>query len=134
MKPSEFIRTIYVGDRACKAITIDGWNAAVRIQVDCISRIRNPAGTWDYYTAEDIKDGYLVLTDVQSCELDNHGYLPNDLMNTIEVRHESEGIVEIVFSIDSVDTHAEHHETMLRITCKSIHLEDPARPGVCIHE
>ena len=134
MTPSEFLRTIYVGDRACKSITIDGWNATVRIQVDCISRIRSSTGTWDYYTDEDINDGYLVLTGVQSCELDNHGYLPNDMMNQIEVRRESEEVTEIVFSIDSVDTHAEHHETMLRVTCKSVHLEDPARPGVRIHD
>jgi hypothetical protein len=134
MIPSEFIRTIYLGDRACKSITIDGWNATVRIQIDCISRVRSSAGTWDYYADEDINDGYLVLTGVQSCELDNQGYLPNDLMNDIEVRRESEEVAELVFSIGSVDAHAGYHETLLRIICKSIHLEDPARPGVPIHE
>lgn len=61
MNAVEFVRSLYLGDRACKAITMDGWNASIRISVDTISRVRSPSAEWDYYTAEDVADGVLVL-------------------------------------------------------------------------
>ena len=45
MDVSAFLKTIYLGDRACKAITLDGWNRSIKIEIDCISRIRSPSET-----------------------------------------------------------------------------------------
>jgi hypothetical protein len=129
MDVKAFLSTVYVGDRACKSITIDAWNTTVRVQIDCISRIRSPSGTWDYYVDEDIRDGFLVFEEVQQCELRNAGYLPNDAINSIEVVETQDDVVTIDLSIDSVDEEAYHHETVLRVTCKAVHLEDPAHPG-----
>jgi len=130
--PREFIRTLYLGDRGCKSITIDGYGAAVKVQATCISRVRSSSGNWDYYKDEDIVDGFIVFADVVECELQNGGHVPNDSINDIEVVDEKDGLVTIKVSIDSGDDEAHHHETFLRITCASIHLEDPARPGVKI--
>lgn len=132
MDVSEFIRTLYLGDRACKSIVIDGWNATVKVHIDCVSRVRNPSGAWDYYTDEDIVDGVLVFEHVDLCELKNAGRLPNDSIDSIEVTEQGEGSVTVEISIGSVESDASHHETLLRIRCKTMYIEDPARPGLKI--
>src|SRR5438105_15836465 len=103
MTPRKFIRTLYLGDRACKAIVIDSWNTCVRVQVDCISRVRSTSGTWDYYIDEDINNGFLVFTGVLACELQNAGYLPNDSINSLDVVEDNGEEVTIEISIDAVD-------------------------------
>ncbi len=133
MNVKSFLETIYVGDRGCKSITLDGWNKVVRVQVDSISRIRSASGAWNYYTEEDIDDGVLVFTDVATCELNNHGQLPNDQMNAIDViSEEVDGSYVVELSIDAVNAEATHTETILQLRCKGVHLEDPSRPGVKI--
>lgn len=132
MKPRDFIRTLYLGDRACKAIIINGWKSNVRVQVNCISRVRSASGTWDYYVDEDIAEGFLVFSEVQACELNNGGHLPNDSINSLEVVEEVDDASTIEMSIDAVDKDGYHHETYLRVTCKTVYLEDPARQGVKI--
>ncbi len=133
MNAVDFVRSLYLGDRACKAITIDGWNASIRITVDTISRVRSPSGQWDYYTAEDVADGVVVLEGVTFIDLKNDGALPNDSINSIEAKPSGE-YVEVSMSIDSVADDATHHETTLTVRCKTIHIEDPSRPGQKIIE
>jgi hypothetical protein len=130
MKISAFLKTIYLGDRACKGIHLDSSGKTVRVRVDCISRIRSASGTSDFYAAEDIKDGALTFGGVDSFVLTNDGGLPNDLINSVEVVEESGETARIRLSIDSVDAGAHHHEVTLEVRCRTVHLEDPARPGV----
>ncbi len=40
MTPSEFLKTVYLGDRACKAVVIDGWRNEIKFNIDCVSRVR----------------------------------------------------------------------------------------------
>ena len=42
--PAAFLGTFYLGDRACKGLTIDSWGMGFLLQVDCISRIRSRSG------------------------------------------------------------------------------------------
>jgi hypothetical protein len=131
MTVREFVGTLYVGDRGCKAFHLEAWDGSVRVVVDCISRVRDPSGIWGYYTDEDITDGSIVFTGVDRIELQNDGWIPNDLINSIDVIQDGEvSVVEL--SIDSVRANAARKETRLRIACTSIHLEDPKRPGVKI--
>ena len=65
MLASEFLKTIYLGDRACKSVTIGGWGNRIVIQVDEISRVRDPSGQWNYYNDENIANGLLVFSEVR---------------------------------------------------------------------
>ena len=132
MNISDFLRTLYLGDRACKSITIDGWTATVRVQIDCVSRVRDPSGLWNFYTDEDIQDASLVFGDVHMIALEGGGYIPNDLINFIRVVDVAGDMTTVELSVDSVNAEADHHETIIRLRCKEVWLEDPAKPGVRI--
>lgn len=73
----DLLKTIYLGDRACKSIKVDGWNDTVVVEVDCISRVRG--AQWDYYNDENLDDGLLVFEDVRSIEFQPPGLIPDDL-------------------------------------------------------
>jgi hypothetical protein len=137
MDPATFLRTIYLGDRACKGIAIDGWNKQVALHVDVISRIRSTTGTWDYYTDEDIKDGRLVFTGVSMMRFEPAGPIPNDLISEIHVTDVNDlrsGRREFAFqiSVASVDETGSSTEVTVELQAENLHIEDPARPGELI--
>jgi hypothetical protein len=137
MTPAELLKTIYLGDRACKGIYIDGWNGSVSLHVDVISRIRSPSGTWDYYADEDIPDGRLVFTGVTGIRFDPSGPVPNDLIHEIRVvdvqdLRSGKELFLFVLSISSVDEAGTPTEVKLEIHAANLHLEDPRRAGEVI--
>ena len=129
MKIAQFLKTIYLGDRALKSLVIDGWHSEVKVQVSCISRVRS--ASWDYYDAEDLPDGYLVFEGVSKIELEPPGPLPNDLINDIHVvDHDSSGTSEnVVLSVDSVNAEGERIELLIRISAKAMSLEENGKPN-----
>ena len=133
MTPAELLRTIYLGDRACKGIDIQGWQRRVSVLVDVISRIRNPAGTWDFYSDEDIPDGRLVFTGVTAVRFDPSGPVPNDFIEVsiAETRVLPSGKEEYVFvlAVGSVDDAGMSTEVTVEIHAADFCLEDPRKPG-----
>ena len=98
MDPAEFIRTIYLGDRACKSIIVDGWAEEVRVQVDCISRVRGE--TWNYYREENLVDGFIVFEGVNRIDWDPGGKIPNDAFQSLTVESCEEREGKYVFSLE----------------------------------
>jgi len=52
MHATEFLKAIYLGDRTCRSITLDGWKKRVLTEADEISRVRSESGNWDFYNIE----------------------------------------------------------------------------------
>lgn len=139
MDPIAFMKTIYLGDRACKKIILDGWNNFVKIQIDCISRIRDASGQWKFYNAEDIMDGYIVLSEVGFFVMDPPGLIPNDQIEVeVEpVQEESTSLGDpmywFIFYVGHGGRDPTKYQTVtIKIKAGSVHLEDPSMPGVRI--
>src|SRR5688572_9800807 len=85
MRVDQFLATVYLGDRACKSLTIDGWNERVTLVIDEISRVRTASGSWDFYNEENVKDGALVFSGVKSVSLTPPGSLPSSYIDVESV-------------------------------------------------
>ncbi|PCE33250.1 hypothetical protein BZL54_05925 [Burkholderia ubonensis subsp. mesacidophila] len=122
--PFDFFKTVYLGDRACKAISINTWDSVVRIQIDLISRIRSTSGNWDYYTDEDVENGFIVFKNVKYLSMAPEGLLPNDLINSVSVEKDNrEGFWVFVLGIDSADERGQSEEVKIRIVAESVFIE-----------
>lgn len=134
MTIAEFLKTIYVGDRACKSIFIDGWNSEVKVQVDCISRVRSK--TWQFYADEDLEDGFIVFEGVSSVEFSPSGPVPNDLINDIRIETEEcdDEKQRLVLQIDSVDPEGRRVEVFVRVVATSVALEARDKSGERIRD
>lgn len=136
MNPSEFINTIYLGDRFCKSILIDGYNERVKIEINMISRIRSTSGNWEYYNDENIEDGLIVFTGVKSISLEPQGFIPNDEIELVSAKlfEGDEGRFLFNISAASCDKQGKCTRVELSIIAAGIHLEDPTKHGVEIIE
>lgn len=123
-----FVSSIYLGDRGCQKVVIDGWARKVCIQVDTISRIRSPDGFWHYYNDENINDGYIVFKDVQGIVWSNNGKIPNDYVNYLKAIQQSEHTYLFTFSANSVEPDGTSSEVILQVTASGICLIDPDQP------
>jgi len=129
MLPEKLVKTIYLGDRACKKIIFDIWNEEVRVEIDEISRVRSKSGNWEYYNEENIVDCQIVFTEIKTFFIENNGFLPNDSINYLKVFNPDDGtIYEFLFSINSQDEMGDYHETFLKVKAKGMHLFDPKKP------
>lgn len=139
IRPQDFLRTLYLGDRACKAILLDGWGEQVKVQVNQISRVRSPDGRWNFYSEEDIVDGFIVFSGVSSVVFAPPGPLPMDFISDFVVEPLGEpdsttGGERFLFrmSIGANTQEGRQTEVEVAVTATGIHLEDPARPGAVI--
>ncbi|WP_454054453.1 DUF6258 family protein [Clostridium sp. Marseille-Q7071] len=136
MNPREFINTIYLGDRFCKSILIDGYNERVKIQINTISRIRSESGNWEYYNDENIEDGLIVFTGVKSILLEPQGFIPNDEIEIVSAELIEDDEESFIFNISaaSCDQQGRCTRVEMKIIAEAIHLEDPTNQGVEINE
>lgn len=132
MLPNDFLKTIYLGDRAFKSLTMNGWEDRVVIQIDEISRVRDPSGTWNFYNDENIVDGLLVFSEARSILFKPPGIIPNDYIDNLNAEPLPDGFYRFTISAGSVDEKSQSTDVLITIDAKRLHLEDPARPGIAI--
>src|SRR5579864_1807779 len=106
MLPDALLKTIYLGDRACKAIHIEGFAQRVSIQVDEISRIRSSSGLWEYYNEENIVNCFLVFTEVKDISFLPSGPVPNDYISGFKIENVDESYYRFELSIAWVGSDA----------------------------
>ncbi len=123
MTPDQFIKTIYLGDRSCLSINLEGTDKKVLLKVDCISRVRGE--TWNYDDSEDVHQGFLVFEKVTSCNLDLTGQLPNDWIEPISVKKIADNATgwEFIFSLGVVDSKGMSSEKLLTVVAENISIE-----------
>lgn len=131
MTPDQFIKSIYLGDRLCLSIGVEGVKKRVLLKVDCISRVRGDS--WNYYDAEDVHDGFLVFENVSSCNLELKGQLPNDWIDPVSITQLADKAKawEFVFSLGVVDSQGMSSETLLTIIAESLAIETKDGVRVC---
>lgn len=124
MTPLEFYRTIYIGDRWCKQVLIDGIAQEIKLKIDSISRIRG--AQWDYYTDEDLPDGFIVLEGVDRFEFSPQGPIPNDWIDFVSVSEVTENeSYRFEFSLGACTSDATAPtEVTLTVFAKQLCLED----------
>jgi hypothetical protein len=134
MEALEFLKTIYLGDRACKSVLIDGWKGEIKVQVTFISRMRG--ATWNYYTAEDLVEGFIVFEGVKSVVFEPIGVIPNDLINEIRAERLTGDQAKYLFvvSVESVNAAGLHTEIEIKIRADSVALEDRDARGQRIND
>lgn len=124
------LQTIYLGDRACKGFCVDSWESKLLIKVDQISRVRSSSGIWDFYSDEDIHDGYIAFTGLERLTLDPTGLVPNDTIEELNLLPYG-GTGSYRFEL--VAGHMSDGESAIvrmGIWANGIHLIDPVKPGV----
>ncbi len=130
MKPDEFLNSIYLGDRACKAIVLDGWREEVKIQIDSISRLRS--GTWN--VDENVRDGFLVFEGVDHVSFDPPGRIPNDEIGSIEfVGYDGERFT-IVIELGAADESSDYGFIKTTIRAKAVAIEKPGEESARIRD
>ncbi|MBK1812653.1 hypothetical protein JHL18_18700 [Clostridium sp. YIM B02505] len=134
MNLEEFLKTIYVGDRFIKSIVIDSQKSELKIQINLISRIRSDDGLWNFYNDENIEDGLIVFTDVETFSFNPPGIIPNDELYDWEITKltDDESEYEIVLHMGSYNRCGECREVTLTLNTKGVYLEDPLNPEVKI--
>ena len=115
----EILKSFYVGDEACKSITIDGWNKEVRIQVTCI--YRGPG-----VLEGALVGGQILFRGVSSIEITPAGIVPNDLINDIRAIPVEGRLHAFELSIDSATEEGLHTEVIVRIVAEAISIRPSA--------
>lgn len=130
MKPDEFLKSIYLGDRACKAIVLDGWREEVKIQIDSISRLRS--GTWN--VDENVRDGFLVFEGVDHVSFDPPGRIPNDEIGSIEFVGNDGERFTIVIELGAADESSDYGFIKTTIRAKAVAIEKPGEESARIRD
>ncbi|MEI2296768.1 DUF6258 family protein [Ensifer sp. MJa1] len=132
MKPDEFLKTIHFVDCACKSIVLDGWKDEVKIQIDSLSRMRGE--TWNFYTAEDVDDGFLVFEGVDHISFDPPGRLLNDEFGSIEFLGYDGDRFTVVMEIGSGYELGDYVKVKTTIRAKAVAIEKPGEEGERIRD
>lgn len=120
-KARRVFESIYLGDRAIKGIEIDSETQEIRIKIDVISKLEKGSSTWNYYTDEDIENGFLVFKEVESFKISPPGAIPDDLVIGFELNDTYDKLSFNLLTTTSVGKFA-GHEVNVEILCKGFEL------------
>jgi len=137
MPPEELIKTIYLGDRGCKGIYIDFWEQMIKLKIDCISRVRSSSGHWEYYNDENIDDGYIVFSGVESYKIDPMGIFADDFVHGLSIRNiendsSDKKVYTFVFEVGYGTDDLTSKTMEIEIKARDLWLEDSNKPSIRI--
>ena len=128
----QLLSTIYLGDRACKAVINDEWKERIGIQIDEISRLKPGTDRWDFYNDENIENGWLVFTGVTRFTISPEGAVPGgdwiELGDVLPLPED--GQFRVTVHVGCVDRDGSMRDGRIEIDAAGCHLEDPRRPGI----
>lgn len=127
----QFIKSIYLGDRACKGFRLDSHNHEFRIFVDEISRVRSVDGAWNFYNEENLEDACIVFAQVETVRVKMTGPMPNDYVELLGVQ-EAKGRLEFQVELGCVGADGLTVPETIEIIAGDIYLESAEQPGVKI--
>lgn len=101
-----------------------------------ISRIRDGSGVWNFYNAENIEDGFIVFTGVDSVSFEPNGIIPNDEIEFTNIESIKGTKQKFLFeiSIASCNKQGDYRTGSIRIVAEGLHLQDPTKPNIEITE
>ncbi len=85
MNFESFLSTIYLGDRACKSILIDGWNGRVEVTVDIVQGFAIGVETGIFTQTKMSITGRLFFAGVEAIIIEPPGRFPNDVIESLVV-------------------------------------------------
>lgn len=134
MNIENFMKTVYLGDRYIKEIVLDSYKNELKIKINEISRIRSESGIWNYYNDENIEDGYLVFSEVDSFAMEPLGAIPNGELHDWEFKALEGDTYKITLFMGAYRQNGEYNEVTINLTSRGLCLEDPQRPDERIYE
>ena len=109
----------------CKGIFIDSFNKRILLQVNCISMLKDGTTNWNYYTDDDVHDGYIGFDNIVRFSLAFNKF-PNDLINYIKISDQpsTDGSCSVIISISSGDDQGHDTELLFSVVCDNISILD----------
>jgi hypothetical protein len=132
MDVTNFLKTIYLGDRFCTKMVLDGLNNQFELHINQISRIRDVSGEWNFYTDEDIKNGIIVIAGVKKIIFDESGLLPNDQVYDIYANKIDDTTYQFIIETSHIDEKTQTHDLIIKVLGEGGYLIDPTRSDIKI--
>lgn len=131
MLKENLFESIYLGDRFCKKIIIDNELDLIKLEINCISRIRSEDGMWNFYNEENIENGFIVFAEVKEFNFIPNGLITNDAIKLKElIKIGDNYISKIIFETYNAEYNCSIVE--LEIVSEDVFLENPLLPGIKI--
>ncbi len=128
MDAIDFLKTLYFGDRYCTRIILDGLKDNFELHINCISRVRDISGQWNFYNDENIENGIVVISGVKKIIFDESGLLPNDSIYNIYANKIDDKLYEFTIEANHGDEKLISHDLTIKVVGESVYLVDPKDP------
>jgi len=127
MDAKKFIETVYLGDRYCMETEYNQEKQLYSMKMNSISRVRSKDGNWNYYTDEDIEEGWIVFGGVMDVIIEIENFQLNDEIYNIDVGNYDNDYYKFFVNGSCADDKG-YIEGTVEIIAKDIYLIDPKKP------